>query len=96
MPIYEYLCCICDATTEKRYESSNDAPKTINCVICGNPADRIFSSFSIGSTSRRNSSEISDSIGTLKADVYKVTGAIETCPHGYQRIIVNELEKLMS
>ena len=93
MPLYEYQCGICNAITEIRHEYSDDVPKTIDCLICGYPAGRILSSFNIGSTSRRNSSEIPYSIGTVKATIYKISGPVKRCPHGYDMMIVNRVEQ---
>jgi putative FmdB family regulatory protein len=92
MPIHEYKCCICNAKVEKRYENSDSAPKDIDCMICGHPAGRIFSSFNIGSKADPDIPE--DSIGIVKARCYKISGTIERCPHCYgDMMVVDRIEE---
>jgi putative FmdB family regulatory protein len=91
MPVYEYRCGICKTKMEERYENSDSAPKTIDCMICGYPAGRIFSSFNIGSKADLDMPD--DCIGTAEADYYIMRGHMGMCPHGYPKIIVDKLEK---
>ena len=42
MPIYEYKCDVCEEITEE-FDKITSTTKTIECSLCGQPANRIMS-----------------------------------------------------
>ena len=42
MPIYEYKCDVCEEITEE-FDKITSTTKTIECSLCGQPANRITS-----------------------------------------------------